>query len=181
MIKGRNILLKPMNTSLVDSMLELEIRNKEFFIQYAPDRDPDYYTYAGQLKRMEAIEENWVKDLGYGFAIYLHDNSEPIGSIGLFNIKRGPSQTAMVGYSLDQEHNGKGYATEALRLIVDFAFDQLNLHRVEAEVMPSNIGSIKILERTGFHKEGIAKQNVRINGKWEDHQVLAILNDHFEE
>jgi ribosomal-protein-alanine N-acetyltransferase len=43
--------------------------------------------------------------------------------------------------------------------------------------MPHNIGSIKVLEKAGFHKEGIAKQNVKINGKWEDHQVLAIVND----
>jgi [ribosomal protein S5]-alanine N-acetyltransferase len=70
--------------------------------------------------------------------------------------------------------------TEALKLIVDFGFNQIKLHRIEAEVMPHNIGSIRILEKTGFHIEGIAKKNVMINGKWEDHQVLAIINNNYE-
>jgi ribosomal-protein-alanine N-acetyltransferase len=70
--------------------------------------------------------------------------------------------------------------TEAVRLVVSYAFNELKLHRLEAGVMPHNIGSIKVLEKSGFHKEGIAKKNVKINGRWEDHQVLAIVNDNVE-
>jgi [ribosomal protein S5]-alanine N-acetyltransferase len=70
--------------------------------------------------------------------------------IGLFKIERGPAQKGMVGYSLGKELKGKGYMTEALTLIVDFGFDQLKLHRIESEVMPHNITSIKILEKTGY-------------------------------
>lgn len=66
--------------------------------------------------------------------------------------------------------------TEAVKLIVDFAFHELKLHRIEAGVMPRNLGSMRVLEKAGFHKEGIARKNVKINGVWEDHQVLAILN-----
>lgn len=83
----------------------------------------------------------------------------------------------MFGYYLDLQHNGKGYMTEAVKLIVRFAFEDINLHRIEAGVMPHNIGSISVLEKAGFHKEGIAQKNVKINGKWEDHQVLAIVNE----
>lgn len=57
-----------------------------------------------------------------------------------------------------------------------YAFDHLQLHRIEAGVMPHNKASIRVLEKAGFHKEGVAKKNVKINGKWEDHQVLAIIN-----
>ncbi len=81
-----------------------------------------------------------------------------------------------MGYSLDQEHNGKGYTTEAAKLVVKYAFETLNLHRIEAGVMPDNIASIRVLEKAGFHKEGIARKNVKINGRLEDHQMLAILN-----
>ncbi|MET3851852.1 RimJ/RimL family protein N-acetyltransferase [Paenibacillus sp. OAE614] len=66
--------------------------------------------------------------------------------------------------------------TEAVRLMVDYAFTELKLHRIEAGVMPRNLGSIRVLEKAGFHREGIARSNVLINGKWEDHQVLAIIN-----
>ncbi|HFJ9286865.1 TPA: GNAT family N-acetyltransferase, partial [Bacillus toyonensis] len=75
-----------------------------------------------------------------------------------------------------REHNSRGYTTEALRLVVDFAFRELKLHRIEAGAMPSNIASIRVLEKVGFKKEGIAKENVKINGKWTDHQILAIIN-----
>jgi ribosomal-protein-alanine N-acetyltransferase len=77
---------------------------------------------------------------------------------------------------LDKDHNGKGYTTQAVKLIVKHAFEELKLHRIEAGVMPHNIGSIRVLEKAGFHKEGLARKNVKINGKWEDHEVLAILN-----
>ncbi len=60
---------------------------------------------------------------------------------------------------------------EAVRLMVDYAFTELKLHRIEAGVMPRNLGSIRVLEKAGFHREGIARSNVLINGKWEDHQV----------
>ncbi len=77
---------------------------------------------------------------------------------------------------MDKEHNAKGYTTEALQLVVDFAFRELKLHRIEAGAMLDNIASIRVLEKVGFKKEGIAKGNIRINGKWTDHQILAIIN-----
>lgn len=77
---------------------------------------------------------------------------------------------------MDKEHNTKGYTTEALQLVVDFAFRELELHRIEAGAMLANLASIRVLEKMGFKKEGIAKENIRINGKWTDHQIVAIIN-----
>lgn len=121
-------------------------------------------------------EEDTKKDIEYRFGIFQINNDVLLGTIGLFHVFRGPSQSATLGYSLDQEHNGKGYTTEAVNLVVNYAFEILNLHRIEAGVMPNNIGSMRVLEKAGFHKEGIAIKNVEINGRWEDHQMLAILN-----
>ncbi|PAD66479.1 hypothetical protein CHH83_23805 [Bacillus sp. 7586-K] len=115
-------------------------------------------------------------DSEYNFGIFKIENDELIGTIGLFRILRGPLQSAIVGYSLDKNNNGKGYATEAVKLIVNYGFTTLKLHRIEAGVMPHNISSIKVLEKAGFEKEGISKKNVKINGRWEDHQTLAIIN-----
>lgn len=102
---------------------------------------------------------------------------ELIGTIGLFRIERGPRQMAIIGYSLSQKHNGKGYATEAVRQLVRYGFDVLGLHRIEAGVMPKNGGSIRVLEKAGFEKEGISRKSVKINGEWEDHLILAIINE----
>ena len=74
-------------------------------------------------------------------------------------------------------HNGRGIMTEAVRLVVSYAFHDLKLHRIEAGVMPHNVASIKVLEKAGFHQEGISRKNVKINGEWQDHVLLAIIND----
>lgn len=66
--------------------------------------------------------------------------------------------------------------TQAVKQVVRYAFEELKFHRITGEVSPDNPGSIRVLENAGFHKEGIAKSNVKINGVWEDHQVLAIIN-----
>ncbi|MFL6517591.1 MAG: GNAT family N-acetyltransferase, partial [Bacillus sp. (in: firmicutes)] len=99
-----------------------------------------------------------------------------IGDIDLTGVLRGAVQSCYIGYSLDQEQNGKGFMTEAVKLVIEYAFKHLHLHRIVAGVMPRNIGSIRVLEKAGFEKEGIARKNVKINGKWEDHVTFSILN-----
>ncbi|ANC77312.1 alanine acetyltransferase [Fictibacillus phosphorivorans] len=173
----KNIYIKLLTLNDLQALFDNETRNREFFQQYAPERDQDFYSLDGQARRITEMEERKEKGLGYSFGIFLQDTQELIGQIGLFKIERGPAQKGMVGYSLDKVHNGKGYMTQALSLLIDFAFHELKLHRIEAEVMPQNMGSIHLLLKAGFHKEGISKKNVKINGRWEDHQVLAILNE----
>ncbi|MCF6411757.1 GNAT family N-acetyltransferase [Pseudalkalibacillus salsuginis] len=176
LIKGERIHLRPIHIEEVDALLDLNVRNKDFFKRYSMIREEKYYTVEGQIERLRQFEDNRKKDLGYHFGIYLNQAETLIGTIDLFQVLRSSLQSAFIGYFLDQQHNGKGYMTEAAKLVVKYAFGDLHLHRIEAGVMPHNIGSIRVLEKAGFHKEGIAKKNVKINGKWEDHQVLAIIN-----
>ena len=175
MLKDKNIFLRPFIEEDNAVLLDLLIRNRSFFEKFSMERSRDFYTRESQSKRIEQFEEDRKTDLAYNFGIFKHDNSL-IGTINLFQVLRGSLQSAFIGYFLNEQHNGKGYMTEAVRLVVDYAFIELKLHRIEAGVMPHNIGSIRVLEKSGFHKEGIAVKNVKINGKWEDHQVLAIIN-----
>lgn len=175
-VKDKQIFLKPLDSSFGEDILELEIRNRSFFEKYTIERDNDFYTLEGQMERLQEKEKNWEQDKGYDFGIFLKENQKLIGEIGLFKIERGPAESGMVGYSLDKRLNGNGYMTEAIKLIVDHGFNNLKLHRIEAGVMPHNLGSIKVLEKAGFQKEGIARKNIKINGKWEDHLMLATLN-----
>jgi [ribosomal protein S5]-alanine N-acetyltransferase len=117
------------------------------------------------------------QDEAYAFGIFLPGTDELIGIVSLTEVLRGSLQICFIGYMLDQRYNGKGYMTKAVNLVVSYAFQELKLHRIEAGVMLHNIGSIKVLEKSRFHKEGIAKKNVKINGRWEDHQVLAKINE----
>jgi [ribosomal protein S5]-alanine N-acetyltransferase len=176
MIKGENIHLRTFNTNDVQAMLKLQKENRDFFEQFAMTRCSNFYTIEGQLERIKNANENMKQDEDYYFGIFENGENRLVGTINLFNILRGSSQSAVIGYFLDKKYNGKGFMTEATRLIVKYAFDELKLHRIEAGVQPHNIGSIRVLEKSGFHQEGIAKKNTKINGKWEDHRVLAIIN-----
>lgn len=139
-------------------------------------REDDFYTYEKQLEKIKAFEKNMSEDIAYNFGIFKNDNKRLVGTINLFQVVRGSLQSAFIGYFLDHSHNGKGYTTEAVKIMVEYGFRNLKLHRIEAGVMPHNIGSIRVLEKAGFHKEGMARKNVKINGKWEGHQVMAIIN-----
>ncbi|GAA0433239.1 GNAT family N-acetyltransferase [Agaribacter marinus] len=176
MLKGKHFYLRPFTEDDVTECLNLEKRNRSFFAAYSIEREEDFYTEEAQLKRIRQAISRQAKEEEYHFGMFLNEEDKLIGTINLFQVKRGPVQCALIGYVLDKSHNGKGYMTEAAKLVVDFGFNELKLHRIEAGVMPHNTGSIRVLEKAGFHKEGIAKKNVKINGKWEDHQVLAIIN-----
>lgn len=176
-IIGDRLYVKLLDLSDAEALLQLELSNRNFFQQYSALNDDRFYTLEAQQERIRKDLEKQALDQRYLFGIYLHDSDELIGGIMLSNVIRGPLQSCILGYSLDHGHNGKGYMTEAVRLMVSYAFNELKLHRIEAGVMPNNIPSIRVLEKAGFHKEGIAKKNVKINGKWEDHQMLAVLND----
>lgn len=179
-INGNSVFVKSLEECDAEALLHLESKNRDFFQTYTPLRESDFYTLEGQRERIRKNMEKKDLDELYSFGIYVIETEELIGNITLTEVLRGPLQSCYIGYYLDKNHNGKGYMTEAVRLVVSYAFNELKLHRLEAGVMPHNIGSIKVLEKSGFHKEGIAKKNVKINGRWEDHQVLAIVNDNEE-
>lgn len=176
MLKSENIYLRPFILSDADELLLLQNKNRSFFEKYSMTRPTTYWSLEAQQELIVKWEKNKQKDIEYYFGIYKVNGDKLIGTISLFQVVRGPQQSAIIGYFLDQEHNGNGYTTEAAKLIVNYAFDTLNLHRIEAGVMPHNSGSIRVLEKAGFHQEGIAIKKVKINGIWEDHQMLAIIN-----
>ena len=171
-----NVYIRPLIQSDADELLSIEKRNRAFFENYSINHPENYWTLETQRELIEKWEQNTKKEIEYRFGIFKTTEDILIGTIGLFQVIRGPRESALLGYSLDQKHNGKGYTTEATKLVVNYAFEILNLHRIEAGVMPDNIGSIRVLEKAGFHKEGVAKKNVKINGSWEDHLILAIIN-----
>jgi [ribosomal protein S5]-alanine N-acetyltransferase len=173
---SKNITIKLLTLEDANQFLQLELDNREFFQNFGIDRNPEYYTLDVQKDIINQRIEKAKQDTEYYFGIYKTDNNELIGSIGIFQVQRGPLQRAIVGYSLSQKHNGKGYSTEAVKEVVDYAFNTLQLHRLEAGVMPHNIGSIRVLEKAGFEKEGLTRKNVKINGKWEDHYLFASIN-----
>ena len=96
------------------------------------------------------------------------------GAAQLSGISGAPFANAHLGYFVSEAHNGRGYATEAVRQAVEHAFAELGLHRVQAAVMPRNTASIRVLEKAGFREEGLALRYLKIAGVWEDHTLFAV-------
>src|SRR3972149_2462202 len=90
--------------------------------------------------------------------------------------RRGVTQSCTLGYWIGAKYAQQGYMTAAIRAVTPFVFDSLELHRLDAACLPSNAASIKLLEKTGFKREGLARRYLRINGVWQDHLLYALLD-----
>jgi [ribosomal protein S5]-alanine N-acetyltransferase len=126
--------------------------------------------------RLLAEEHNDAAEL---FLIIRLVDDAIVGTIGLSQIFRKRFQNAYLGYLLGSGYTGNGYMTEAVRLIVRFAFRDLKLHRIEANVQPNNEPSLAVLRRTGFKKEGYSERYLKIGGRWCDHERWAITRENW--
>ncbi|QOS78838.1 GNAT family N-acetyltransferase [Paenibacillus sp. JNUCC31] len=170
---GERIQLKLLNVEDAEILLDLQLRNMAVFEEIsASDRSDTFYTLEGQV----AILERWAKareeEKRYSFGIFLKATQELIGEISLFELVLDHTDKWIVGYVLDQGHNGKGYMSEALQMVLKFAFDEAGIKRVEAGALPDNIGSIRVLRKAGFQE--IGRQNIKIKGKWKEHVMFAV-------
>ena len=98
-----------------------------------------------------------------------------LGSIALSQIARGNFHSAYLGYQIGAEFSRQGYMTEAIQLMLCHAFNDLKLHRLEANIQPGNTASIALVKRAGFVREGYSPRYLKICGRWRDHERWAIL------
>lgn len=100
--------------------------------------------------------------------------------VGFVRLALGAHQGAKLGYSIGFEHQGKGYATDAVRTMLDWAFGPLGLHRVTAAVGPDNAASHALVQRLGFRLEGVLRDHVHTNGVWRDSVLYSVLASEWE-
>jgi ribosomal-protein-alanine N-acetyltransferase len=112
-----------------------------------------------------------------GFLVCHAETHAIIGVINLNEIVRGCFQSAYLGYYIGAPFVGQGYMQEALTLVIQYAFTELHLHRLEANIQPENQASIALVRRCGFHREGFSLRYLNVNGEWKDHERWAILAD----
>lgn len=152
-------------------------RASEFHRPWDPDRPVDHWEHRVVARRL--AEEADLARADRALILYLCEREAPdvvVGRVALNTIVRGPSQSCTVGYGLAPEATGRGLMTEALRFTVRIAFEELGLHRVEANVIPRNERSLAVASRCGFEREGFSPRFLRIAGRWEDHVRLARIN-----
>lgn len=177
-LETRSLILHSADVAFADRLLAYYQRNREFLEEFEPKRDDDYLSLAHQKAILEQNMQAEADKTAYRFYIFLRDDPQTIiGVVALTNVVRGCFLSCHLSYSLDQAHNNKGYMTQAIRAIAAYAFDILRLHRIEANIMPRNLPSRKVLEKCEFVEEGISKKYLKINGVWEDHIHMVLLND----
>ncbi|MGD6965950.1 GNAT family N-acetyltransferase [Rossellomorea vietnamensis] len=174
-LTGERIYLRPFEESDAEILYKLITRNKSFWGETEPDWQEGYYTFEGQLQNIRYFQTGMGQGQFFTFGIFTKRKHNLIGIINLYEVKRGPFQSGVIGYCLDKNFNGRGLGTESLRLILPFAFITLELNRLSAEVMPRNYPSIRVLEKAGFQKEGFRRDNIMIKGAWESHLQFALL------
>jgi len=136
-------------------------------------RIPHPYTIKDAYKFLRECDKKWKEGNNYNFGIFLKDNMQ-IGSIGIHEISR-VNKKCEIGYYLGKRFRGKGHMTEAVKLILEFIFKKLKLHRIEVTIHPENIRSQKLIERVGGKYEGYMREGVNLKGKFVDAKLYGIL------
>ena len=105
------------------------------------------------------------------------ENGKIVGTFNISGIVRGYFQSAYLGYEVFNPYQGKGYMSKGILLLLQEAFEELNLHRLEANIQPENVASIQLVSNAGFIKEGLSKNYLKVGGfEWKDHERWAIVN-----
>ncbi len=150
--------------------------------------DPDIYRYTLTIPHpyemshaewwINHIQERIKESKAYELGIELKENGKIVGGMGLCKIDP-KHDVAEVGYWLGKKYWGKGITTEALELLLDFAFNELKLHRVYAYTFIDNIGSQRVLEKCGFTREGRRKEAIKKNGKYYDNFMFGLVSSDY--
>lgn len=167
LIKGKRVVLRAPVKSDCEEFCEVNRRSAKFNRGLAspPVRAAQFDAF---------LERNTRPD-GACFLICRAEDGAIMGSIALSQIFRGGFQSAYLGYQIGEEFSGQGYMTEAIQLALRYAFTNLKLHRLEANIQPSNIPSIALVKRAGFVREGYSPRYLKICGRWRDHERWTIL------
>jgi ribosomal-protein-alanine N-acetyltransferase len=164
---GDRVAIRRPTTGDRDEFVALMLASREF-----------HYPWVDPPKTLEAFDEYLrvrSKPEMDGFVLCLRESGAIAGYINLSVIVRGFFQSCFLGYAIGAPYAGKGYMTEAMKLVTLYAFGELKLHRVEANIQPDNAASIALVLACGFRKEGFSPRYLQIFGEWRDHERWALL------
>lgn len=170
------LFLRICNEEYTSKLLRFQNDNRDFFARWEPKRRENFYTLDFQKQVLYAEFQASLKGTYLRYYLFLKDAPDTIiGTVSFSHISLGEDKSCHVGYKLDASYVGCGYAKEALQFLLAELHKDLHIHRVEADIMPQNLPSIRLIESLGFTKEGIAHSSHEINGVWEDHLRYALI------
>jgi ribosomal-protein-alanine N-acetyltransferase len=159
--------LRPPSAADISQLLDFELKNRRYFEEHINARLPGYYSEAGVARAIDDAMADAARDRGYQFLLCT-ESGELVGRVNLSGIKREHFHSAVLGYRIAESAGGKGYASEAVRQLVEIAFGELGLFRIEADARVENVGSARVLLRNGFVQYGHSKRSFELAGIWYD-------------
>ncbi len=177
MLKGENVVLRPVRRSDLENFLK-------WF------NDPEVIQYLMMyLPMTEMSEGKYIEELGttraktqasFVIEVIEGNSTKPVGSISLGGINN-KDHNASFGIAIgDKDYWNKGYGTEAARLIIDYGFEQLNLHRINSSALSFNERSVRMHKSIGFNEEGRQREHIYVNGEYCDHVMFGILRNEWK-
>ncbi|MCI4660526.1 MAG: GNAT family N-acetyltransferase [Neomegalonema sp.] len=169
MLYTERLRLRPLRQSDFAQWTRLRRSNQSFLAPWEPAWHSDHLSPGSFRRRVRWAGREISGGRAVPLGIFYHETGALIGGITLEHIRHGAAQSAALGYWLGREFTGAGFMTEALQASVAYAFDDLDLSRLEAACLPENAPSRRLLERCGFHEEATLSHYLQINGVWRDH------------
>ena len=176
------MVLRPLTAGDFAAWSEVRVRNEAWLVPWEPLRAPhladptrDRDAFAS---RCAARDRERQAGTAFGFGLFV-DNALA-GEVNLNNVIRGALQSATVGYWIDRARAGNRYISEAVVVLMRFAFEELRLHRLEICIVPRNQNSRRVMEVLEIREEGVAQRYLEINGVWEDHVRYGVTTEEWQ-
>ncbi|HKX87111.1 MAG TPA: GNAT family N-acetyltransferase [Flavobacterium sp.] len=169
-LESERLLLRQITTDDVQEVFEL--RSNPETMKFIPR--PLVTSHEEALSHIKMIQDKIESNEGINWAVTLKPDNKLLGIIGHYRIKWEHFRSE-IGYMLLPEAHGKGIATEAIQLIVDYGFNKMKMHSLEGIIDPENKGSARVLEKNGFVKEAHFKENEFFDGKFIDSVIYSLL------
>jgi len=164
-------MLRPLAAEDFADWSEVRRRNDEWLTPWEPKRPPaaldPTVNREAFAARCTARDRDAAAGLAYGFGVFV--DQRLAGEVNLNHVLRGAMQSGTVGYWIDRARAGQGLIAESVVVVAGFAFEQLDLHRLEICIVPRNTNSRRVMEKLALREEGVAERFLEIDGEWEDH------------
>lgn len=154
---------------------QLRRQSEAFLAPWEPQWTPGHLSKSAFSARVRWAARSAAKRTAFPFFMFDRTTMQVLGAITLDEVRFGPAQTGRLGYWIGAPYARQGLMREGIAAVVHFAFQRLDLSRIEAACLPENAASRGLLETSGFKYEGVAQQYLQIDGRWRTHVLYAML------
>jgi ribosomal-protein-alanine N-acetyltransferase len=167
--------LIPLYLIKVVTLLEFNRANRFHIERNFPTKQKDFYTLEAHQRHILDSLLSFERGEAYHFAL-IGKGRKMIARTSLYRVLHDNYDCAHISLLVDHRYQHVGYGDKIVKRMLKFAFEELNLHRVAADVMPTNYPSIALLKKNGFNHEGTLLQSINVFDRWEDHAIYSIIN-----